>query len=176
MPCTVFCGSPSRSVKARTAGCARSKASPACRPTSAMAAADTRAAASAAPLARAHEIVGITLMLDGPESAARLLAPHRAGQTTALEQVERAEVVVDAVARLRRPGRVARLHLPEGGHKPRRGLPALGHLVGRVHAAARLAQRQRLAEERLLQLEGGEHVLLERPEPFRHGVGLLPPR
>ena len=92
---TLFCGSPSRSVKARTAGCARSNGSPTCGAVAAVAAADTRAAASVAP-ARAHDFVGITLMLVGPESAARLLArprPVNSRNGTNEERTERARTL-----------------------------------------------------------------------------------
>src|SRR6266545_8075428 len=52
-----------------------------------------------------------------------------------LEQVERAEVVVDAVPGLGRPGGVPALHPAPGGDEARRGLAAFGDLVNVAHAA-----------------------------------------
>src|SRR5215831_16352608 len=107
MLCTVFCGRPSRSEKPRTAGWARSNGSPGWSAAAADAAAANNAAASAA--AARVQVVGITLMQELSGKRCKATGPPHGGQFR-LEEVESAEMVVDAVARLAGPTRIASLH------------------------------------------------------------------
>src|SRR5215210_8580073 len=87
------------------------------------------------------------------------------------EEIESAEVVVDAVLHLRGPVGIAQHHLGPGGDELLGGGPGCGDLVFLAHWAAADPRLDRPFEGGPLKIESSGHVLPELVEPSGEGLG-----